>query len=95
MYVWKGFKYQPNTKLALKKFTVSWGQKDIQIKYVCGKPEGSNSAGPWGWKGQGQAELRGQGKEEGREDRERNGRAGGKGSMGRFGEHLIQTELRK
>lgn len=42
-----------------------------------------------------QAELRGEGRKEGRESLERNVKTRKAGSLGRSGEHLIQIELRK
>lgn len=69
------------------------GAKKIhRCKCVCREPKGPTSAGPQRCTGHEQAELRGQG----RENLKRNVKVeGGGSSMGRFGEHLIQTELRK
>lgn len=83
-FVWKGFKHKLGIKLNLKKFSFM-GQKVYRCKGVCG----GTSAGPWEWKGQGQAELRRQG----REKLKRNVK--GAGSACRFREHLNSNEVEK
>lgn len=92
----KGLQIRIRYKTCSQEIQFHGGKKIHRCKCVCREPKGATSIGPQRCTGHEQAELRGQGREEGRENLKRNVKVeGGGSSMGRFGEHLIQTALRK